>query len=200
VGARAGHERDETLDELVRREHKRGRAVAPGALELELQAAVVKAGEMIRGDRRSREIARHPLETRAIGGGNAGGRLEVEAADLGAEPAEYDGVHFGGLTSNANNIPTPSGAGRDDTPDRGAGKGAPSFGALLEAALRRSRLAPGDLAVDAATDLGGTWATSSSCGAGVGWKTGFEPAGRTYTPSRNSVWKCGLAPRAELKR
>ena len=67
VGARARNERDEALDEFVRREHERGRAVAPGALELELEAAVVEAGESIGGDRRAREIARHALEARAIG-------------------------------------------------------------------------------------------------------------------------------------
>jgi hypothetical protein len=36
VGTRTRDERDETLDQLVGGEHERGRAVAPGALELEL--------------------------------------------------------------------------------------------------------------------------------------------------------------------
>jgi hypothetical protein len=44
VGARARDESDETLDELVGREHERGRSVAPRALELELEAAVVETG------------------------------------------------------------------------------------------------------------------------------------------------------------
>ena len=101
VRARARHERDEALDELVRREHEGGRAVSPGALELELQAAVFEAGESIRGDRRAREIARHALEAGAIGGGDARGRLQVEAADLGAQATE----HGGGRAANANDVP-----------------------------------------------------------------------------------------------
>ena len=38
------NERDQALDQFVRREHERGRAIAPGTLELELQAAVVQPG------------------------------------------------------------------------------------------------------------------------------------------------------------
>ena len=121
VGARAGNERDKALDELVRREYESGRAVAPGALELELESAVVEAGEPIGGDRRAREIARHALDTRAIGGGDSGGRLEVEAADLGAEPTVHDGVHVRGRTSNANDVPTAGGASGNHAPRRGAG-------------------------------------------------------------------------------
>src|SRR5450631_314575 len=47
VGPWTGHERDQALDQFMRREKERGRAVAPGTLELEFESAVVEAGEPV---------------------------------------------------------------------------------------------------------------------------------------------------------
>jgi hypothetical protein len=64
VGARTGDQGDEALDELVGRKHEGGRAIAPGALELELEAALGEAGQAIVGDGWTGEVARHALEIR----------------------------------------------------------------------------------------------------------------------------------------
>jgi hypothetical protein len=82
---RARHDRDEPLDDLVRREHERRRAISPGSLEPQLQAAVVELGQPVGGDRRTREVASHALEPLAIVGPDARGGLEVESLDLRAQ-------------------------------------------------------------------------------------------------------------------
>ena len=67
---------------------------------------------------------------------------EVEAGDLGAEPAGHEGVHVGARAAHANQVPAAPWARRGDAFDRSAGERAPELGALLEVALRGGRLAP----------------------------------------------------------
>lgn len=62
MGAGTTDDRDQPLDQLVRRVDERRRAVSSGAFELQLKASIIQLGESIGGDRRASEIAGHSFQ------------------------------------------------------------------------------------------------------------------------------------------
>jgi hypothetical protein len=94
---RSWHDRDQTLDDLVRREQKRSRSISPGPLEPQLKAPIVELGQPVRGHWRPCEVASHSLKPFAIVRRNAGGSLDVVALNLRAQlPRLVSGARSGG--------------------------------------------------------------------------------------------------------
>ena len=148
VGPWTGHERDQALDQFMRREKERGRAVAPGTLELEFESAVVEAGEPVDGYRWARQIARHALEPLAIIRGHSGSGLEVEPFDLGAEATEHDGVEVRGRAADADDASTATRAGGAGSADRRLGYCREKRRCIDEILVGRARRSNGEAARD----------------------------------------------------
>ena len=92
VRPRSRNERDQLLDQLVRREHHVRGAVAPGLLESEGQAPVRQLAQAIVGDRWPREVLHQVLESLAVIGAGGGVGVDVEAGDFRAALAGNGGA------------------------------------------------------------------------------------------------------------
>ena len=154
VCSRARHDRDKALDDLVWREHERRRAISPGSLEPQLEAAVVELGQPLGGDGRARQVASHALEPLAIVCPNARCGLEVVSFDLRAQLPHHERVDVCWCAANADDPAASARAGRDNAPRRRLGDRGQDGRALNEASLRGIGLAIGEHAFDPAEDRG----------------------------------------------
>ncbi len=148
VGPWTRNERDQALDQFVRREYERGRAIAPGTLELELQAAVVEPGEPIAGYWRAGQIPPHALEPFAIIGSDTRGGLEVEPFDFGAQTTEKESVNGRRRAADANDALTAPRAGGARSADRRLGYCGEERRRFDEVLVSWARLSTGELARD----------------------------------------------------
>ena len=122
-------------------------------------------------------MARHALESRAIGGADASGGLQVESADLCAQATERECVHGSGRDANANNVPAAPRPSRYHTAEAPASAHQSwPLSSKRRCAVAGSR--PDSLRSTRRQTAAATRAMSPSRGAGVGWKTGGDPAGK----------------------
>jgi hypothetical protein len=68
-------------------------------------------------------VPRHAFEALAIVGGDTSGGLNVEALDLGAQPAHHEGVHVRWPTVDAHDAPATARTGRSNSARRRSGEG-----------------------------------------------------------------------------
>jgi len=101
----ARHDRHQPLDQLMRREPKCCRAIAPGPLEPQLETSILELRQPIGRDRRPGKVSPHALESVAIVGRDPGSGLKVVAFDLRAQPPHHESVNIGGDASNVGVIP-----------------------------------------------------------------------------------------------
>jgi len=112
----ARHDRHQPLDQLMRREPKCCRAIAPGPLEPQLETSILELRQPIGRDRRPGKVSPHALESVAIVGRDPGSGLKVVAFDLRAQPPHHESVNIGGDASNAKDAAAAAWAGRDHAP------------------------------------------------------------------------------------
>ena len=80
VDPRAGHQRDEPLQQFQRREDEMGRPVRPRALQGDGDPPVAQPVQAALPERRAAEVLAEPLEPLAVARGDVHGRMEVETA------------------------------------------------------------------------------------------------------------------------
>ena len=139
----ARHDRDEPLDNLVWREHERRRAITPGPLEAQFEAAVVELEQPLGGDGRARQVASHALETFAVVCPNARRGLEVVPFDLRAQLSHHERIDVDRCAADADDPASPARASRDDTASRCLGDRGQDGCTLNEARVRSIGLAIG---------------------------------------------------------
>jgi hypothetical protein len=122
VGPRRRHDRDQTVQQFVRRVHERGGAVPPWAPKPQLKASIVQPPEAVGGDRAAGEIARHSLQPLAITGMDARRGLDIEPLDLRAQAPHHEGIKVRGYAAHAHAAPAAPRTGRDHSPDGGFGQ------------------------------------------------------------------------------
>jgi hypothetical protein len=87
VTPRCRHQRSQASYQGGRLEDDRAGAVAPRALEGQLDPAIREPLESVVGERRAKHMAAESLPPLVVVGRDAGGGLEIEAGGLGAELA-----------------------------------------------------------------------------------------------------------------
>jgi hypothetical protein len=115
IDARA---RRQGREEFQRLEEEMTRAVGPGGLEREQDAAVVQEPETLLRDRRAQQIATELLEARAVPGGHGEIGVKVEAIQVCVPPSAGD--HPGGvrLLTHAPHATARAAPQRDASPDQ----------------------------------------------------------------------------------
>jgi hypothetical protein len=84
VDPRPRGQRGELLEQLQRLEHEMARAVRPGGLERERNAAIGQEAEPVLSHRRPEQIAAELFQARAIGGRHRDVGVEIEAREMRA--------------------------------------------------------------------------------------------------------------------
>ena len=101
MAARAGNQRDQLLDQFVRREHDMRGPISPGLLEAQGKPTVGQFLQTIVRDRRPCQVATKVFEAIAIVGAHAHIRVHIETGDLCASLAYDRGLGILAGTSQA---------------------------------------------------------------------------------------------------
>jgi hypothetical protein len=122
MAARAGNQRDELLDQLVRRENDMGRAISPGLLEAQGEPAVGQFLQPVVRDGWSGKVSAQVFEAVAVVGTHANVGVHIETGDLRASLARDRGLGVLAGTSQAQYATASARTSRDQTLHGGIGQ------------------------------------------------------------------------------